>query len=314
MPVIHYGASARTVLGMRDRFMGVATTTAAPSDPSWPGWDLDEAAADYWAAEFTTAVAGVLTAAEAARLAAAYLASEPPQDQDAQTAAAWLTAQGFDLAPALAAPAAGVVADGFLIGAASATAVANGTPADVGAWQPGDTDAAQAQAEALGAGAAYTAAQKTAAEVAAAAAASFALAMAAALTAGAGATAAAIAAALRAAVRDAGHAAAIVLDHITAACGAAANAMYKLLGISLAFWMAKHDTRVCDVCAANAASESLPIGAAYPSGDITPPAHPHCRCALMPEGANRPDATGRLREYLLNERTSADSLLEALNA
>ena len=53
------------------------------------------------------------------------------------------------------------------------------------------------------------------------------------------------------------------------------------------------------------------MGAEYPSGDKTPPAHRRCRCALVPATWKTED---RLRESLLNERTSADLLLEALDA
>lgn len=37
----------------------------------------------------------------------------------------------------------------------------------------------------------------------------------------------------------------------------------------------------CDLCASND-GKVVPIGGMFPSGDTQPPAHPHCRCALLP--------------------------------
>jgi hypothetical protein len=37
----------------------------------------------------------------------------------------------------------------------------------------------------------------------------------------------------------------------------------------------------CAICAKNA-NEKVNIGTPFPSGDLQPPAHPHCRCALAP--------------------------------
>ena len=39
----------------------------------------------------------------------------------------------------------------------------------------------------------------------------------------------------------------------------------------------------CVVCIANAAAGPIPLAAPFPSGDLAPTAHPHCRCALGAE-------------------------------
>lgn len=38
----------------------------------------------------------------------------------------------------------------------------------------------------------------------------------------------------------------------------------------------------CDICAENQAAGVIPIDQAFPSGDMAPPAHPNCECALAP--------------------------------
>lgn len=51
----------------------------------------------------------------------------------------------------------------------------------------------------------------------------------------------------------------------------------------LKLWQTNNDDRVCDICGApengglNGGVE-VPIGDAFPSGDMEPPAHPNCRC------------------------------------
>jgi len=38
----------------------------------------------------------------------------------------------------------------------------------------------------------------------------------------------------------------------------------------------------CDICSDNAAAGVIPVDQAFPSGDMAPPAHPNCECALAP--------------------------------
>jgi len=39
-----------------------------------------------------------------------------------------------------------------------------------------------------------------------------------------------------------------------------------------------NDALVCPVCIENAAVGWIPIDSEYPSGELNPPFHPHCRC------------------------------------
>ena len=275
---------------LRDRSLAELLYAATPEPAAWAGWDMDEDAAEHWGGELAQAAGGALTAAQAVQLAAGYLASHP-DPQDAQGAAAWLAAHGPDLAAAVTAAAGGMIADGFLIGAASGTAAASGEPAGTGGWQPGDTTAAQAQAQALGVGDEATAAAGGAAAVAAAVAVSLGLAMGAALAgAAAGATAAAAGKALRAALTGTAHATAIALGHITTAISKGARAVYDHLGITSVAWHTERDAKVCPVCGGNEAAGPQPLGARWPSGDMWPPAHPNCRCALVPAETAWPSA------------------------
>lgn len=49
----------------------------------------------------------------------------------------------------------------------------------------------------------------------------------------------------------------------------------------------------CPVCVDNAGAGKIPLDDPFPSGDMAPPAHPHCRCVLVPEveeGVEKSDA------------------------
>jgi hypothetical protein len=45
-------------------------------------------------------------------------------------------------------------------------------------------------------------------------------------------------------------------------------------------WILSPESRVCKICARNAASGIIESGDEFPSGDESPPAHPNCRCRL----------------------------------
>lgn len=53
---------------------------------------------------------------------------------------------------------------------------------------------------------------------------------------------------------------------------------YEEMGVEEMEWIAAIP---CDVCAENE-GEVRAVGEAFPSGDTEPPAHPNCRCALLP--------------------------------
>jgi hypothetical protein len=55
-------------------------------------------------------------------------------------------------------------------------------------------------------------------------------------------------------------------------------ARYKEAGLEKQEWAVSDP---CDICAKNDGA-IVPIGTSFPSGDTQPPAHPHCRCVLLP--------------------------------
>jgi len=59
---------------------------------------------------------------------------------------------------------------------------------------------------------------------------------------------------------------------------AATMERYKEAGLEKQEWAVSDP---CDICAKNDGT-IVPIGTSFPSGDTQPPAHPHCRCVLLP--------------------------------
>jgi SPP1 gp7 family putative phage head morphogenesis protein len=59
---------------------------------------------------------------------------------------------------------------------------------------------------------------------------------------------------------------------------AATMERYKEAGLEKQEWAVSDP---CDICAKNDGA-IVPIGTSFPSGDTQPPAHPHCRCVLLP--------------------------------
>jgi SPP1 gp7 family putative phage head morphogenesis protein len=47
-------------------------------------------------------------------------------------------------------------------------------------------------------------------------------------------------------------------------------------------WLTAGDDLVEEICQDNEDAAPVPLGEAFPSGDDSPPAHPNCRCALVP--------------------------------
>lgn len=97
----------------------------------------------------------------------------------------------------------------------------------------------------------------------------------------AGGTAAEIAAALKAVLSDKAAALRIALTETIRAMGAAAHAHYRAAGIERVVWVTEGPAP-CAICITNAAAEPRRLGVPFPSGDISPPAHPNCRCAVIP--------------------------------
>ena len=68
----------------------------------------------------------------------------------------------------------------------------------------------------------------------------------------------------------------------TETCDALENSFMdraKDLGVTGKEWIV---TDPCPICEANGNAGIIPINDLFPSGDLRPPAHPNCRCALAP--------------------------------
>ena len=238
----------------------------------WPGWKLNGPAVAYWAPKVTAAVA--LPASQLNDLAAGYLAANPAPPPDAPpqkrernaAAAAWLTAQG--VAFPLGDVATGIVTDGYLIGAVSATSLVTGEPA--AAAKPGDTAAAAEQLPAAGAAVPAGAPDSAAGDMNGA----YLAAMGQSLTDSqdAGLTNADAGAALGSVLADTGLAAGIVLQQVVTASAAGAASCYGAQGIDEVDIL--NGPNPCSVCAA--------LAAEGPHAPGLVPVHPRCECAEVP--------------------------------
>jgi SPP1 gp7 family putative phage head morphogenesis protein len=261
---------------------------AAPGTATWPGWGPDLEAVDYWVPRIRTALRGTLDTDTIARQWAATHpltkaapaqqqsdGEQPPEDSDAL---AWLTAAG--VATALTSALAFLPAlhlDGWTIGHRAARTILDGRqPHDQ--WRPGHSSPPPGGAPALQAltdragtlirGIVGSRLRRLAR-----------------ILSGArrrGDTTQALATALRDTLGDPTWAQSVATTEISRASAAGAIDTYQSAGIRRIAWLTEPDTRVCPTCVGNADAGPVPIGTAFPSGDLAPPAHPSCRCSTLP--------------------------------
>jgi hypothetical protein len=74
----------------------------------------------------------------------------------------------------------------------------------------------------------------------------------------------------------------IALTEITRASSTAADDTYRVEQVPAGEWVVDPDSNICPACHENEAAGPVPLGDPYPSGDTYPPAHPRCRCAVLP--------------------------------
>jgi SPP1 gp7 family putative phage head morphogenesis protein len=91
-------------------------------------------------------------------------------------------------------------------------------------------------------------------------------------------------------VTDASRAGTIAVTEMSRALNTATVDNYKEFGVEKVEWLAI-DTGVCDICPANEAQGPIPIGQMFESGDTEPPAHPNCRCTVVPVVDEGPEMT-----------------------
>lgn len=256
-----------------------------PPAASWPAWQHDHRAAEYWSGRLGDELGGILTQGAAERLARDYAATAPgPRNgrTDAELTAgalAWLALQGIDLAPAIVSAVNGMRADGAFIGAASAYAyLAGRKTAPLGAWKPGDTGTATEGAAAYGAepappvepGEAQPVADTRLKHVARA------------LALGTAASTAATTIGSRMRNTLTMGLGALAINEIVTAVSNAAAALFGRRGVQLGQWCIDPRSKVCPVCLANADASPRPLGVPWPSGHANAPAHVGCACAVLP--------------------------------
>jgi SPP1 gp7 family putative phage head morphogenesis protein len=61
-----------------------------------------------------------------------------------------------------------------------------------------------------------------------------------------------------------------------------ALASYRAADVAQKEWTTAEDDRVSEDCEANGDQGPIGIDEAFDSGDMTPPAHPNCRCVIVP--------------------------------
>lgn len=245
----------------------------------WPGWAKDKTAAQHWADQLPAAMTG---AVPTRALADRWLTARKSVDTtDART---WLSGQEVDLTVALGGILSGIYSDGYVVGQVSADAVLGGTTVDWGGWTPGDIEAAN---EVLGIDGGVgleqllSSSSVTIKSIQANRLDDLAKVLAEALENGDSVDT--LAKTLTDVLSDSSWAHMVAQTEMTRAVSAATQATYRRNGIESNEWATAADQRVCPVCDGNAADGPVRIGMSFDSGDSAPPAHPSCRCALMPD-------------------------------
>lgn len=174
--------------------------------------------------------------------------------------------------------------DGYLIGLTAAHAVVGNTRQQLAGWTPGDTENARQQVDRLDAGAGLNelldSTTPTVQEIAGTRRKDLARELVKGLLAGVAVNA--LADALTGALRRLDTAMTIALTEINRSSGLAALFGYQQLGVGQVRWLIDPSGKVCPRCLANAGAGSVPLGTAFPSGDLHQPAHPRCRCSVVP--------------------------------
>ena len=259
----------------------------------WPGWQLDEACAEYWAQRVADACAGALTARQAEQLATDYQAQRPASDSDqdkstlVEAALAWLTTQGLDLTTPIGTVLTGLYTDAYLIGITSAHAAIDNNSPQIGAWKPGDTTTATVIIDSLDAGDGLAELLDEVPDAARSIADGHLRDLARELVTGTSTdtstvTKSRLGNTLRSKLADIGRATTTAITAITRGSGIAALFGYRQRQVDMGQWLIDPGGNVCPTCQANADVGLVPVGQPYPSGDTCPPAHPNCRCAVVP--------------------------------
>ena len=280
-----------------------APDNGAESAKQWPGWELDLAAAAYWAPRIAQALLGSVDAEQLAQEWAAYAETLPAATPPTEGAAAeaqpeaervqalvdaaeqWVERERVSIVQVLDEVLNGVYTDGYAIGAASAQAVLEGeTTAQMGGWAAGDEEAARLLLSDLGDGSGLRTLLNQAGITIKSVADTRLEELGRVLADGTakGRSPDDIAKAIKGVLDNKSRAHMIAVTELNRAVSAASLGRYQKAGRRETEWATADDDRVCPICMGNEEHGPVPIGEPYPSGALHPPGHPYCRCALLP--------------------------------
>ena len=90
----------------------------------------------------------------------------------------------------------------------------------------------------------------------------------------------------------------IASTELARAIGAGAMDRYRDDGVDLKQWLVAPDESVCKICRGNEADGPIPLSQAFSGGSLSGPAHPNCRCTVIPARVRGFDLTGMQAEPL----------------
>ena len=196
----------------------------------------------------------------------------------------WITHHDPGLHGRIATAATSVLDQTRVTGLALGMLAATGDRAGIRAWSPVDVEAARAAVSALGVTGTASAGVSipVAATIGAAIATSRIAALARRLAGDHGTDSPDVTAGrLRDVLGDEGRAYVDTITTTTAAISEVTIATYADDGVTRVLWVIDPENP-CPTCLENQAEGPQPIGSTWPSGDTEPPAHPRCRCGLLP--------------------------------
>lgn len=254
----------------------------------WPGWDADQAIVAFWV---PVIIAALGATGIGSKLLSALRLSPPPRDSSPDQLIHWIERAGVTsqvISDALTDALEGIWTDGYYVGVVAGNAMVTGSAAAakkaLADWKAGDPEAAKLLLGELGdgSGLADMLRQDRAwiKEISDTLMRDLAKILARGLEQGLSYDE--IARELTDLLEDAEHARMIAVTETSRAVSHATLNRYKAASVRQVAWSTSLDDRVCPICGANEADSPAPTGTPFPSGDLQPPAHPYCRCALLP--------------------------------
>lgn len=270
-----------------------ALTKAGDVDPkagarSWPGWAKDLMLVKHYSPLLSQGMTG---AVQTRVLADAWLTAR--KSVDTTDASAWLSGQGIDFTVVLDDLMSMIYTEGYAVGDVSAASLASASPVDWGAWTPGDVAAAQQLIDEAGASGGLqnllNSAGVTIKSINSNRLDDLAKILADGLDQGL--SPSALDKEIAALLDDPQWASMVAQTETTRAVSAATLDRYRDLNVDASEWATAEDERVCPICGGNEDQGPIGLGSVFDSGDAGPPAHPSCRCALMPVVSSLADLT-----------------------